>query len=77
VAASGAPVPTSSPPGTLREEVATLVPGRAGTRHQSGEHRVPATIRSAGSPREASLSTDADQYDIPTFLRRQGGLEQP
>jgi cell division protein FtsZ len=71
-------VPQSSPSGSLRDEVATLVPGRAGTRSlSSGEHRVPAALRPTGSPRDASLPADADQYDIPTFLRRQGGLEQP
>jgi cell division protein FtsZ len=77
LATPGTPAPQSSPSGSLREEVATLVPGRAGARSLSGEHRVPSTLRPAGSPRDATLATDGDQYDIPTFLRRQGGLEQP
>ena len=59
-----------------REEVASLVPAKAGARTvTSGEHR-------AVSPRtavvkDASLPLDEDQYDIPTFLRRQGQNDLP
>jgi cell division protein FtsZ len=63
---------TAAPP---REEVASLVPGKGG-RTLSGEHRVPAPARVASS-RDSSLALDEDQYDIPTFLRRQGHTELP
>ncbi len=59
-----------------REEVATLVPQKSGARTlTTGEHKIPAPRVS--SPRDASLSLDDDQYDIPTFLRRQGATELP
>ncbi len=58
---------------------ASLVPGKSSlntppTRTLSGEHRVspPSRLTSA---REVTL--DEDQYDIPTFLRRQGQTEMP
>ena len=56
-----------------RDEVATLVPAKAGARTLSGEHKLPAprTV----SPRDASLALDDEQYDIPTFLRRAGHTE--
>lgn len=57
-----------------REEVASLVPSKASNARSSAEHRVPAP-RSA--PRDASLPLDEDQFDIPTFLRRQGQTEMP
>ncbi len=66
-----------SVPVTLRnEEVASLVPNKPGTRTLSGEHRAPVTVRPPSSPRDVSL-IDEDQYDIPTFLRRQGGHSDP
>jgi len=64
---------TAAPP---REEVATLVPGKAGARTLSGEHRVHAPARVVAN-RESHVSLDEDQYDIPTFLRRQGHTEMP
>jgi cell division protein FtsZ len=64
---------TAAPP---REEVASLVPGKPGARTLSGEHRVHVPARVA-SNRDSSLSLDEDQYDIPTFLRRQGHTEMP
>ena len=64
---------TAAPP---REEVASLVPGKPGARTLSGEHRVHVPARAA-SNRDSSLSLDEDQYDIPTFLRRQGHTEMP
>ncbi len=67
---------SNQPPMSLpREEVATLVPSKAGGRTMSAEHKIPAPRNS--SPREASLALDEDQYDIPTFLRRQGHTEMP
>ncbi|MFZ5445440.1 MAG: cell division protein FtsZ [Myxococcota bacterium] len=60
-------------------EVASLVPGKGSlntppTRTLSGEHRVSPPPR-VTSAREVNL--DEDQYDIPTFLRRQGQTEMP
>ncbi len=82
-----APLMTSSSPSGLltapvtvtaqgqREEIATLVPSKAGSRTLSAEHKIPAPRTS--SARDASLALDEDQYDIPTFLRRQGHTELP
>ena len=62
-----------------REEMASLVPGKSTLapppqRTLSGEHRVSPPTRLT-SAREVTL--DEDQYDIPTFLRRQGQTEMP
>jgi cell division protein FtsZ len=85
-----APLMSSSPSGVLtapvtvtaqgqggspREEVATLVPSKQGARTLSAEHKIPAPRTS--SARDSSLALDEDQYDIPTFLRRQGHSELP
>jgi cell division protein FtsZ len=77
-----APVITAAPVAPLAaapEQIASLVPGKntlnsPPPRTLSGEHRVhpPARLTSA---REVTL--DEDQYDIPTFLRRQGQTEMP
>jgi cell division protein FtsZ len=67
------PQPMSSQPIPAREDVATLVPTKSGSR----THSEP---RSGSSPRiakEPSLPLDEDQFDIPTFLRRQGQTEMP
>lgn len=80
-AAPAMPVNVSAPATLVpSNEVASLVPDRKSslntppTRTLSGEHRVnpPARVTSA---REVTL--DEDQYDIPTFLRRQGQTEMP
>ena len=81
------PMVTAQPPmpvhaGTqvhAREEMASLVPGKSSLapppqRTLSGEHRVSPPTRLT-SAREVTL--DEDQYDIPTFLRRQGQTEMP
>ena len=85
-AAATAPyVPTVTPAPVMpvqaapREEIASLVPGKstltpAPQRTLSGEHRVAPPTRMT-SAREVTL--DEDQYDIPTFLRRQGQTEMP
>jgi cell division protein FtsZ len=57
-------------------EIATLVPNKPGSRLLTGEHRAPSALRAPASPRDANLSLDEDQYDIPTFLRRQGNNDQ-
>jgi cell division protein FtsZ len=74
-----APAPAPQPVVERVEAVASLVPGRASlasppARTLSGEHRAVPPSR-LQSPRDVPL--DEDQYDIPTFLRRQGHTEMP
>jgi cell division protein FtsZ len=71
------PSPTTiAPQPVVREEVATLVPAKAGARTLSAEHP-----RTTGSrpppPHREPLALDEDEFDIPTFLRRQGHTELP
>ena len=81
-AASHVPTVTAAPAMPVhgaREEMASLVPGKSNLslppqRTLSGEHRVNPPTRLT-SAREVTL--DEDQYDIPTFLRRQGQTEMP
>ena len=73
------PVSANSTQVHPREEMASLVPGKSSLapppqRTLSGEHRVSPPTRLT-SAREVTL--DEDQYDIPTFLRRQGQTEMP
>jgi cell division protein FtsZ len=70
-----APAPVPSLVAPHREEVATLVPAKAGARTLSAEHKLQSP-RVAHS-RDANLPLDEDQFDIPTFLRRQGHTEMP
>ena len=58
-----------------REELATLVPAKAGSRTLSAEHKIQSPR--VAHTRDASLPLDEDQFDIPTFLRRQGHTEMP
>ncbi len=70
------PAQTSLSHVMAREEVASLVPAKSGShRAMASENKIPAPRMS--SPRDASLQLDEDQYDIPTFLRRQGQTEMP
>ena len=65
------PVPTP-PMLNLSPTVApSLVPRSGGTRCLTGEHRLPS--KGLTSSKEAKLEADeeSDQYEIPTFLRRQ------
>ncbi len=81
-ASSHVPTVTAAPAMPVhaaREEMASLVPGKSTLapppqRTLSGEHRVSPPTRLT-SAREVTL--DEDQYDIPTFLRRQGQTEMP
>jgi cell division protein FtsZ len=61
---------------TAREEVASLVPAKGGARTLA-----PAEGRSLSNRtavvKDAALPLDEDQFDIPTFLRRQGQTEMP
>jgi cell division protein FtsZ len=67
-------MPIAPPP---REEVATLVPAKVAGRTLSGEHRMPVVSRPPAAAKDPSLPLDEDQFDIPTFLRRQGQTEMP
>ncbi|MCL2012834.1 MAG: cell division protein FtsZ [Cystobacterineae bacterium] len=66
--ASSTPIPLA------HEELVSLVPSKTSARSLTGEHRTAA-------PRlyttKEALPLDEDQYDIPTFLRRQGHNELP
>ncbi len=77
-AAPAMPVSVAAPALNARDEVASLVPGKSlsspPTRSLSGEHRVSPPTRLT-SARDVNL--DDEQYDIPTFLRRQGHTEIP
>jgi cell division protein FtsZ len=59
-----------------REEVATLVPAKVGARTLTNPESKAVSPRTAVA-REPALPVDDDQYDIPTFLRKQGQTEMP
>jgi cell division protein FtsZ len=74
----GRPAPVLATP--TREELVSLVPvtAKAIPRTLSGEHRVAVSQSPrTTAARDASLPVDEDQFDIPTFLRRQGQTELP
>ena len=62
-----------------REEVATLVPSKPGSRSLTAAEASKAAVAGARTAvvKEAALPLDEDQFDIPTFLRRQGQTEMP
>ena len=70
---------TSGTPAPVREEVATLVPPK-GSRTLAPVEGTPKPVampvRTVVRDNSA-LPIDDDQYDIPTFLRRQGQTEMP
>ncbi|WNG34719.1 cell division protein FtsZ [Archangium minus] len=73
------PVVTRPPPVSLnvaREEVASLVPAKAGVRSMATVESRSLSNRTA-VVKDAALPLDEDQFDIPTFLRRQGQTEMP
>jgi len=77
--AAPAIAPAAPPPTTVEEvAAASLVPAKAIARTITGEHRAVTreSARSAMS-KDGALPTDEDQFDIPTFLRRQGHTEIP
>jgi cell division protein FtsZ len=81
VAVQPTPVPlvTRPAPSVLnaaREEVASLVPAKAG-RVSSTEVKAITTPPRTAVVKDAALPLDEDQFDIPTFLRRQGQTEMP
>ncbi len=59
-----------------REEVASLVPAKAGSRSMPAVDTRSLSSRTA-VVKDAALPLDEDQFDIPTFLRRQGQTEMP
>jgi cell division protein FtsZ len=71
-------VPRSAPVSlsAAREEVASLVPAKAGARTMSSVDGRSLANRTA-VVKDAALPLDEDQFDIPTFLRRQGQTEMP
>ena len=71
-------VPRSAPVSltAAREEVASLVPAKAGARTMSSVDGRSLSNRTA-VVKDAALPLDEDQFDIPTFLRRQGQTEMP
>ncbi len=65
------PTPSYGGSGLFRDEVNTLVPAKA-PRAYASESKIPAPRNTSARD---SLALDDDQYDIPTFLRRQGATE--
>jgi cell division protein FtsZ len=70
------PAPVSLTAARDREEVASLVPAKAGTRTIAAVDGRSLSGRTA-VVKDAALPLDEDQFDIPTFLRRQGQTEMP
>jgi cell division protein FtsZ len=73
------PIVTRPSPVSLnvsREEVASLVPAKAGSRSMPAVDTRTLSNRTA-VVKDAALPLDEDQFDIPTFLRRQGQTEMP
>jgi cell division protein FtsZ len=81
VATTPVPLVTRPAPSVLtaaREEVASLVPAKAGGRSMSSTENKAVTLPPRTSVvKDAALPLDEDQFDIPTFLRRQGQTEMP
>ncbi|MCL2625797.1 MAG: cell division protein FtsZ [Cystobacterineae bacterium] len=65
---------TATPIPLVHEELVSLVPSKTPARSITGEHR--SVAPRLYTSREA-LPLDEDQYDIPTFLRRQGHNDLP
>ncbi|MBX5483603.1 MAG: cell division protein FtsZ [Myxococcaceae bacterium] len=68
-------VPALGPVGASRDE-ASLAPAKAGVRTVAAGAPAPSP-RVVVNREPASLPIDEDQFDIPTFLRRQGHTEVP
>jgi len=76
------PVVTRPPPLSLnatreREEVASLVPAKSGSRTNLAAVDGRSLANRTAVVKDAALPLDEDQFDIPTFLRRQGQTELP
>jgi cell division protein FtsZ len=59
-----------------REEAVSLVPAKSGSRSMPAVDTRSLSNRTA-VVKDAALPLDEDQFDIPTFLRRQGQTEMP
>jgi cell division protein FtsZ len=68
-----APAARTAAASTPREEGSALVPAKVAPRSLEAKQVSSPRV----SPRESSLPLDEDQFDIPTFLRRQGQTEMP
>jgi len=66
---------TIPPRAPAEEPVATLVPAKGARTVASGDKNQSSPRTSV--VRDASMDLDEDQFDIPTFLRRQGHTEMP
>ena len=76
------PVVTRPPPLSLnasreREEVASLVPAKSGSRTNLAAVDGRSLANRTAVVKDAALPLDEDQFDIPTFLRRQGQTDLP
>jgi cell division protein FtsZ len=60
-----------------REEVASLVPSKSAPRPLTSMEAGKAVSTRTAVVKDAALPLDEDQFDIPTFLRRQGQTELP
>ncbi|MBJ6764747.1 cell division protein FtsZ [Myxococcaceae bacterium JPH2] len=71
--------PPSSALTAAREEVASLVPSKGAPRPTLAavENSKPVASSRTSVVKDAALPMDEDQFDIPTFLRRQGQTELP
>ncbi|MBU8897755.1 cell division protein FtsZ [Corallococcus sp. H22C18031201] len=71
--------PPSSALTAAREEVASLVPSKGAPRPTLAavENTKPVASSRTSVVKDAALPMDEDQFDIPTFLRRQGQTELP
>ena len=67
--------PPAPPP--AREEMAALIPAKTGARTLSSTDSKPPPSPRISVVRDAGLPLDEEQYDIPTFLRRQGHTDLP
>lgn len=82
VSVPATPVPLVSRPApsvlsAAREEVASLVPAKSGSRSMSSSENKAVVSTRTAVVKDAALPLDEDQFDIPTFLRRQGQTEMP
>jgi cell division protein FtsZ len=80
VSTTPVPLVTRPAPSVLtaaREEVASLVPAKASGRSMSSSENKAVISTRTAVVKDAALPLDEDQFDIPTFLRRQGQTEMP
>ena len=71
------PASLTAAPAREREESTSMVPAKTGSRHYSHSDTNLILNPRVTTLRDAALPMDEDQFDIPTFLRRQGHTEIP